>query len=107
MALGWLFIVFLVMTGISIAGVAALFLMKNETVKKYVFIGLVIWGLVIAYLEFTALPVNFTVEKISAVAIGLLGVFGLGIKFMTGHEKAANLLVTLSVLLGMFQLFFG
>ena len=64
MALGSLFILFVVMALISILGIVLLLVTKNQMVSNICFFGLLIWCVVLAYLDATSLPTNFIGEKI-------------------------------------------
>jgi len=105
MALGALLILFIILTVVSILTIGLLFLVKDPQINNIVFFVTAVLGIVISYMAFTSLPSNFTVSRMVAGFFGLLTVIGVVMKFM---QKAAlaKLFVSVSVVLGMLQLFF-
>lgn len=105
MALGILLIVFIVIAVVSLFSIAALFMVKDRKINNMVFGFTVILGLVISYMAVTALPTNYTVPRVFSASMGVLAIIGVILKLM--HKTlAAKLVVTVSVLLGLTQLFF-
>ena len=101
-----LIITFFVMSIISILGIVFLFLTKNEKIRKILFYGLAVWGLVIAYcnalMHWSILPA-FGFGGLTLAAI-FLHIFGK----KKEKEKcllAARVLVAASVVLGMVNCF--
>lgn len=108
MAIGYLLILFIVMSVISILGLLLMYLVKNERVKTALFYIMAVWGMVVAYLGASSLPSNFTTERILAWAFGFLSVIGLLLHLRSeagSRRTAAYILVTASVVLGVVKLF--
>lgn len=106
MALGTLEVIFIVMVLVSGIGIALLYLIKNQNIKDGLFYFLVIWGIVVAYMNVTRLPSNYQVEMIIALVFGLLALLGLNIKILKPEKRnVAYLLVTVSILTSMVHLF--
>ncbi|WP_211745618.1 hypothetical protein [Paenibacillus sp. Marseille-Q4541] len=105
MALGLLVIMFTIIAIISIVSIGLLFTVKNRKINNIIFAVTVIIGIVVSYMNFTALPTNYTTEQIVAVIFGLLAVIALILKFMN-KDRVAKILSAASVVLGVVQLFF-
>lgn len=106
--LGALLITFVVMSVVSVIGIALLYLVKNETVKKSIFYFLTIWGMVIAWCNVLGTPELWTGEIVLAWALGALSAIALLIQLCMKKEnkfKIARILVTVSVVAGMIDCF--
>lgn len=66
-----------------------------------------ILGISIAFLTFTSLPSNYTSQKSIAVALGISALVGLILSFVSKSPRIAKLLLSISVLGGLFMLYFG
>ncbi|GAB6169570.1 hypothetical protein JCM1393_20300 [Clostridium carnis] len=107
MALGYLFILFIFMTVVSLLGVFLLYFLKNKTGKNIIFYGLVIWSMLIAYLNATSLPTNFLVEQFIAWGFGFVSIIAIIIKVKNPEKTTIPyILVTASTLIGLYTLFF-
>ena len=107
MALGYLSVLYLVILVLSILGISLLFFLKNSKLKNVVFYFLVIWSMLIAYLNATSLPTNYIVQQIIAWLFGYISIIAIIIKVKkTGKTNIPYILVTISVLLGIFMMFF-
>ncbi len=107
-SLALLVIAFMVMSVISIIGVALLYLIKNEKIKKGIFYFLVAWGMVIAFFNIKSIPIYMTGEILLAGALGAVGVAALVIQLVSKKEKkfqVAKILATVSVVVGMIDCF--
>ena len=103
-----LVIVFVVMCVISLAGLAIIYLSKNEKVRKGLLCFLAIHGIVIAWMNINMLPLYMTEEIFLAGALGALGVIALLVQFCMKSENKFNIariLVTISVVAGMIDAF--
>ena len=109
MALGTLFLVFIIMAVVSIVGITFLWLTKNSRTKNFCICGLAIWGVVIAFMGATSEPVNYVSQQVIFWVIGIAGVIGILVNYL-GKSKTAELiakiLVTVSVVGGIYNLFF-
>lgn len=107
MALGMLFITFIVMAIVSGLGIAFLYLIKNQKIKNGLFYFLVVWAMGITYMNVTRLPRNYIGGQLIAWTFGFLAVGSLIIKIMKPEKTAfAQILVTTSILCGMAHIFF-
>lgn len=108
MALGMLVVLLVTITAISVIGLSLLYLMKGEKASRIVFYTMAIWGMAIAALTAGSLPINYTVDRLLAWAIGFLSVAGILVyirKAKDSSDLAARLLVTASVVIGTIRLF--
>lgn len=103
--MGLLLIIFIVIAAISCISIALLYFVKDPKRNNIIFTCTVAIGILISYLNITSLPSNFVFPRIVAVLFGILAVIGVLLKFKK-WDHAAKLLVTTSVVLGVFQLFF-
>ncbi len=107
MALGYLLILSVFILVLSILGISLLFFLKNSKLKNVVFYFLVIWSILIAYLNATSLPTNYVVKQIIAWLFGSISIISIIIKVKKlGETNIPYILVTISVLLGIFMMFF-
>ncbi|WP_054957758.1 hypothetical protein [Paenibacillus dakarensis] len=105
MALGLLWIIFIVIAVISLFSIAALFMVKDPRGNRIVFGFTAILGLIISYMAFTALPTNMTVPRVFSASMGVLTLVSVILRFMN-KTLSAKILVSASVILGLTQLFF-
>lgn len=105
MALGILLIVFIVIAIVSIVSIVLLYLVKDPKGNNIVFVVNVMLGILISYINVTALPDNYLVPRTVAGAFGTLSIIGIVLKLMR-QEMLAKIFVTASVALGVLQLFF-
>lgn len=109
MAIGMIMILFIGMSMVSILGVLLLLLAKRDRIRRIVFYVMSVWGMAIAVLSATSLPMNWTGQQVIAWGLGFLGVAGILV-----HEKAksknqymlAYLLTIVSCLGGVLKMFF-
>ena len=101
-----LVITFFVMSIISIAGVALLYLSKNEKLKKGLLYFLSAWGVIIAYCN--VLSRFWFTDSLFGIGLGALGIAGLLIQLFSKKEnkfQIARIMVTISVIAGMVNCF--
>ena len=106
--LGALVITFFVMSIISIAGIALLYLSKNEKLKKGLFYFLAVWSIVVAYCGVLITGGFAFSDGLGALLFGILGIAGLLIQLISKKEnrfQMARVLVTISVVAGMINCF--
>lgn len=109
MVLGFLLIMFIGMSTISILGLLLMYLLKNERAKTILFYCMSVWAMAIAVLGATSLPTNYTIQQIIAWGLGFLSVIALIV-----HMKATTknlhtisyILVTVSIIGGILGIFF-
>ena len=104
MALGYLVWMLIIMSVISIAGLVLLLIIKNEKANRAILYIMAAWGILIAVMNVTALPINW---RIAAGVCGLAGLAGGIMRFITKEElkTVSALLTIISVLAGMIMLF--
>ncbi|WP_454190841.1 hypothetical protein [Paenibacillus sp. Marseille-Q7038] len=104
MALGVLFIMFVIISILSLVSIALMFMVKDKKVNNIAFSITVILGIVIGYLNVTALPSNETAEKITVGTVGAIALVAVICKVMK-KDVLARILATASVILGILLLF--
>lgn len=107
MALGYLAIMFIIMSVITIIGVVLLLIIKNEKANRIVLYIMAAWGIIIAIMNITSLPINWIIWRVAAGACGLAGLAGGIVRFIAKEDlKTVSALLTIvSVLAGMIMLF--
>lgn len=96
------------MSVFSILGLLLMYLLKNEKAKAVLFYCMSVWGMAVSAISATSLPSNYTAAQIIAWAIGFLSVIGLIIHIRAKSKSqfhAAYILVTISVIAGILNLF--
>ena len=107
MALGYLALMFVIMSVISIAGLVLLLIIKNEKANRAILYIMAAWGILIGVMNVTALPINWIMWRAFAGACGLAGLAGGIVRFIAKEDlKTVSVLLTMiSVLAGMIMLF--
>lgn len=107
MALGYLAIMFIIMSVVTIIGVVLLLIIKNEKANRIVLYIMAAWGIIIAIMNITSLPINWIIWRVAAGACGLVGLAGGIVRFIAKEDlKTVSALLTIvSVLAGMIMLF--
>lgn len=106
MALGSLFIVFVVMTVLAIISTVLLFKVKSSNVSDVILVLMTAYSILLAYLGANAEPTNFVVQQVIHWVIGFVAVAGTGVRFVTKKQSMiSKVLVTLSVIGGLYTLF--
>ena len=107
MALGYLALMFVIMSVISIIGLVLLLIVKNEKANRIVLYIMAAWGIIIAIMNITSLPINWIIWRVAAGACGLAGLAGGIVRFIAKEDlKTVSALHTIvSVLAGMIMLF--
>lgn len=104
MALGVLGIILivLVIVGLALQGLLYIGKYRNENI---VFIANVLFSFLVAYMSFTALPSNYTAQKVLAVAFGLVGLLA-GIMRIQSRKSSviSKVMVSISIVGGIVQL---
>lgn len=107
-SLALLVIVFLGMSVVSVIGIIAIYLVKNESVRKGLLYFLSIWGMLIAFFGVKSTPFYMTGEILISLGLGLLGVIAILIQLCMKKEnrfQIARILATVSVVAGMIDCF--
>ncbi|TQQ83954.1 hypothetical protein EXD82_09200 [Peptacetobacter hominis] len=105
MALGILMILFISISVISLIGVAALWMSKSDKTKKIIYIGLVIWSVLLSILNFISLPSNFLFGRGISLFFGFVGILSL-LFYKTGKKVPAYIIISLSVAASIIDTFF-
>ena len=108
-ALGALVILFAAMSVVSVLGLLVMHLVKSKKKQKIFCCILAVWGMLIAWMAADSTATNLIGQQLIAWAFGALGAVGLLVQLCGKGEKSpltARILVTLSVILGMLNLFF-
>lgn len=107
MALAFLNMLFVIMTVVSISGIAFLYFYKEGKLKNIIFYLLSIWSLGIAFINITSFPSNYLTQIIIGFVLGLIALLAVIIKFLKPDKKnIAYILVSISILLSLGDLFF-
>ncbi len=109
MALGILLILFVLMSVISVLGLLLMYLVKDEKKKNLIFYVMAVWGMAVAVMGAVSLPSNYVVSQAAAWGLGGLSVIALIVNMAGKKEsagRAARLLVTVSVIIGVLKIFF-
>lgn len=96
MALGILMIMYIVL--IIVAVVLQVLLYKNKATNT-IFIINILFGMLLAYMAYTSFPTNFTMQRIVAIALGLVSILGILLKF--NNEKfivVSRVMISVSIL---------
>ena len=105
MALGILFLSFVILVAISILGISFLLLAKNETVKKIMFYILSILSMGISIVGARSIPTNYILVKVITYIIGLLSVLAIIVHIKTNKRTVAYALTIISLILGLLKLY--
>ena len=106
MAIGIIFLSFVVLSVTSILGISFLLLAKNKSVKKVFFYILSILSMGMSIITAISLPTNYILDKIIACVIGLLSVLAIIIHIKTNKRNIAYILTIISVILAILKLFY-
>ena len=106
MAIGILFLMFVVMGIISIVGSVLLFILKGEKANNILLVLMTAYSIIIAFISSTAQPSNYVSQQIISWIIAFVAVAGTAYKFITKKQSViSNLMVAASVLGGIGYLF--
>jgi len=106
--LGLLVITFWIMSIISVAAIALVFLCKNEKLKKGLFYFLAVWGIIVAYCGVLSTPGYMIAEILITIALGALGLIAVLVERFAKKEnrfQIARVLASVSVVAGMIDCF--
>ena len=107
-SLDMLVIVFLSMSVVSVLGILLLFLLKSEKITKVIFYFLAGLGMATAYMNSASTPPGFMGEVVTGWGLGGLSAVAILVQIRGKTQKsfmAAKILVTVSVLAGIVNLF--
>lgn len=108
MALGFLFLLFVGMSILAIVGIVLLFVVKKNNTNNVLLVLMTAYSMSIAFLNATAQPTNFVGTQILAWVVGLVAIIGTAITLLTRkHLLISKILVSGSVILGIYFLYFG
>lgn len=106
MALGYLTLLFISMSIISIVGTVLLFVLKGNHASNITIVAMTLNACIIAYLNATAQPSNFIAQQVISWLIGLIAVVGCILYFTKKSSvPLAKGLVVISVAAGIAYLF--
>lgn len=109
MALGLMGILFMALGGLALVSVILLFLNNGKYADNNgLFIAIVVFSLVVAWLTFSSQPSNYIFQKIIAALWGIMALVSLALKHnMKDNTMIARVLLCISILGSIIQLFFG
>ncbi|MEQ3339770.1 hypothetical protein [Clostridium butyricum] len=108
MALGFLFLLFIGMSILAIVGIVLLFIVKKNNTNDVLLVLMTAYSMSIAFLNATAQPTNFVGTQILAWVVGLVAIIGTAITLLTRkHLLISKILVSVSVIIGIYFLYFG
>ncbi len=106
MAIGILFLMFVVMGILSIVGSVLLFILKSEKANNILLVLMTAYSIIIAFIAATAQPSNYVLHQFISWIIAFVAVAGTAYKFITKKQSViSNLMVAASVLGGICYLF--
>lgn len=108
MALGILGIIYCLAILLSIAGIIFITFKHGTLLNKlWVFILIVMYCLLLSYINFTSAPSNFLVDKGVAAVLGLCSISALGLKSLKSSKtQYSKILLLVSILGSTIQLIF-
>ena len=107
-SLDWLVLVFAGMTAISFLAILLMFLLKNETAKKGLFYFLAAQGMLLSWMNAKSTPLSYPTELALGWMLGAVSIAAILLELRGKGEKKsmiARILVTVSVLLGVWNTF--
>ncbi|MDV6377163.1 hypothetical protein ORD22_02660 [Sporosarcina sp. GW1-11] len=105
MALGILMIVFIVLLVTAVIIQILLYRSKNES-NNYVFFMNMLFGVLLSYMAFSALPMNFTGQRVLAIAWGVVAVLAVVVKLTSGKFiMISKIMLSVAIIGGLVQLF--
>lgn len=108
MALVFLFLLFIGMSILAIVGIVLLFVVKKNNTNDVLLVLMTAYSMSIAFLNATAQPTNFVGTQILAWVVGLVAIIGTAITLLTRkHLLISKILVSVSVIIGIYFLYFG
>lgn len=108
MALGALGVLFCLIIILSILSILTVTIKKGALLNKFwILILVVMYCLVLSYLNFTAVPTNFIISKVISVLFALCSIAALGLRSLKNNDfKLSQLLLIISILGNTIQLWF-
>ena len=107
MALGYLFILFALITIISILGIVFLYYSKKEKTKNILFYSLNLWLVLISYINITSLPSNYLLQKAFVLLLGLSSITSIFIKVKSKNKAQIPYhIVSIATITSIIYLFF-
>ncbi|NMA48288.1 MAG: hypothetical protein GX947_00720 [Tissierellia bacterium] len=82
MALGILKIIYIVLIAVAVLIQALLYINKNKS-NNTIFIINMLLGMILAFIAFTSMPTNFTVQRILAIIFGVIAALAIVVKSKT------------------------
>lgn len=105
MALGILFIIFIVLAVAAVVIQILLYKRGNET-NNGIFIINMLLGVLLSYMAFSSLPTNFTGQRTLAIVWGVIAVVAIVLKLTSSKFiMVSKVLLTVSIVGSLFQLF--
>ncbi|MDC9320638.1 hypothetical protein PSL46_17850, partial [Clostridioides difficile] len=96
------------MSILAIVGIVLLFVVKKNNTNYVLLVLITAYSMSIAFLNATAQPTNFVGTQILAWVVGLVAIIGTAITLLTRkHLLISKILVSGSVILGIYFLYFG
>lgn len=96
------------MSILAIVGIVLLFVVKKNNTNDVLLVLMTAYSMSIAFLNATAQPTNFVGTQILAWVVGLVAIIGTAITLLTRkHLLISKILVSVSVIIGIYFLYFG
>lgn len=92
----------------SILGIILLFAVKNLKISKVTSVVIGFWSILLAWINLTGFPTNFTVERVIALLFGAIGIIGLLLVLLAKKDNynfAGKVIIALSIILSLFNIF--
>lgn len=106
MALGVLMILFIVLIIVAITIQILLYIGENKS-KNSIFIINMIFGILLSYLVFTSLPINYSSQRILAITLGVISILAMVIKLKSQkYILVSRVMLSVAIISSLVQLFF-
>ena len=103
MALGILKIIYIVLIAVAVLIQALLYINKNKS-NNTIFIINMLLGMILAFIAFTSMPTNFTVQRILAIIFGVIAALAIVVKSKTKKNIIGSKLLLSVSIIGSFLL---
>lgn len=97
---------FVAIVVISVLGIFLLYRLKNYRSKNYIYYFLIVWSVLLVYINITSLPSNYILQRIVSGVFLVPSIISIFINFKNSDNKDISYkLVILSILLSLIDLF--
>lgn len=106
MALAYLSMIYVALGILAIIFQVLLYKGIKSKNSHFVFMANVLLSLVLAFIAYSSLPSNFTMQRVIAVITGLIAISAIGIRLKTKENFIiSKLMLTISIIAGLIQIY--